>query len=53
MPDAEKNAAPKVTLTVTMTPDEYVRLDRDAKWDGMTVARYLVEHALGRTRRGC
>jgi uncharacterized protein (DUF1778 family) len=44
---------PKVTLQVEMTPEDYVAIKRNADWDGKTVAQYLVDHAMGRTRRGC
>lgn len=42
-----------VTISVHMTPSEYESIRKNATWDGKTVANYLVDHALGKTRRGC
>jgi hypothetical protein len=42
-----------MAVTVYMTPDEYETIRKNASWDGKSVANYLVDHALGKTRRGC
>lgn len=44
---------PVVTLTVTMSPEEYISIKKTADWDGTSVAKYLVECAMGRLKRGC
>lgn len=44
---------PMVTFEVTMTPAEYETIRKDASWYGKSVAVHLVDHALGRTPRGC
>jgi hypothetical protein len=42
-----------ITFTVSMSPDEYATIQKNASWEGKTVANYLVDNALGKTRRGC
>lgn len=44
---------PKVTLQVEMTPEDYVAIKKNSDWEGQSVAKYLVDNAMGRTRRGC
>lgn len=44
---------PLVHLEVKMTPKEYVALKKSADWVGKSVARYIVDEALGRNPRGC
>lgn len=44
---------PTVNVPVTMTPEQYVAVKRDADWEGCTVAVYLVRRATGQVRRGC
>ncbi len=45
---------PKVVMEVSMTPEDYLLIKHNASWEGMTVARYIVEHAAGRIlKRGC
>ena len=45
---------PMVTITITMTPEDYVRLKNDALWKSRdNIGRYLVDYALGRIRGGC
>jgi hypothetical protein len=44
---------PFVTVTVKMTPEDYVAIKKQASWDGQSVAKYLVEYAMRRQRRGC
>jgi hypothetical protein len=45
---------PKVIFEVTMTPEDYIAIKRNADWEGMSVPRYVVEHAAGRLfKRGC
>lgn len=43
----------KVTLTVEMTPEEYLHIKNDATWQGKSVAEYMVWKALGHQRKGC
>lgn len=44
---------PLVHLEVTMTPEEYVAIKRDADWEGQSVAKWLITKAMGRQRQGC
>ena len=44
---------PMVTFEIKMTPQEYVRIQKDASWFGKTVAEYLVAYATGNLPRGC
>lgn len=44
---------PVVTVKVTMTPEEYIAIKKHADWQWQSVARFLVDDALGKTRRGC
>lgn len=44
---------PMVVLEVKMTPEKYVRIKKDADWEGCSVADYLVKYATGDVRQGC
>lgn len=44
---------PMVHLEVTMTPEEYISIKKDASWQGESVAKWLVTKAMGRQRQGC
>lgn len=49
------SSEPMVTLEIKMTPEEYVTLKNNCLWQSThgDVGRYLVEYALGKTRKGC
>lgn len=51
--DTAKNEHPHILPSIRVSAEDWKRLERDASWEGKTVARYLVDHALGRTRKGC
>ena len=44
---------PVVTLEVTMSPEDYISIKKDASWEGQTMAQWLVTKATGRQRQGC
>jgi hypothetical protein len=43
-----------VQVTITMTPEEYDQISNNAAWQsGGGIGRYMIDAALGKTRRGC
>lgn len=42
-----------VIFAVPVPRSDIAQLERDAQWDGKGIPDYLVDHAMGRTRKGC
>lgn len=51
--EAAGASTPNAVVTLNISPEDFSLIARDASWEGKKVTDYLVDHARGRTRKGC
>lgn len=50
---SEAGTEPVVTVSIEMTPEQYVLIKRNASWLHQSVQEYLLDNALNNRRTGC